>query len=211
MTAITVDTKLVGRMMREWTPQLRLDFGKKWRKLSDDDFFDFCRDNPDVRIEMDKNGDIEIMAPVGNLISNKNFKLTGQFGNWVYKNASGVGFSSTTGFLLPNGSVRSPDLSWMTLKKWNAIPKSKRKKFAPVCPDFVVELRSETDTLAKLQSKMDEYIENGASLGWLIDAGKRKVYVYRPDSEVEVLNDPKEVSGDPLLIGFVLKMKNIWD
>lgn len=209
MTAITVDTKLVGGMMREWTPQLRLDF-KRAKRMSDDDFFEFCLDNPDARIEMDKNGDIEIMAPTGAETGIKNFTLTGKFSAWVEKDGTGVGFDSSTGFRLRNGATRSPDLSWMTLEKWNAIPKSKRKKFAPVCPDFVVELRSETDTLAKLQSKMEEYIENGASFGWLIDAGKRKVHVYRPNVEVEILNDPKDVSGGTVVKGFSLKMKEIW-
>lgn len=174
MSAITVNTR-ISETFREWGPKLRLDFGKKAKKLSDDDFFEFCRDNPDVRIEMDKNGDIEIMAPTDGETGVRNFNLTGAFGNWVKKDETGVGFDSSTGFRLPNGATRSPDLSWMTLEKWNAIPKAKRNKFAPVCPDFVVELRSANDTLVSLQSKMEEYIENGASLGWLIDAGKRKV------------------------------------
>ena len=210
MSAITIDTKLVGGMVREWTPQLRLDF-KRAKRLSDDDFFEFCRDNPDARIEMDKNGDIEVMAPTGTETGIKNLKLSVRFGTWAEKDGTGEAFDSSTGFRLPNGATRSPDLSWMTLEKWNAIPKAKRKKFAPVCPDFVVELRSETDTLAKLQSKMEEYIENGASLGWLIDAGKRKIYVYRPNVETEVLESPKQISGGELLKGFALKMKDIWD
>ena len=211
MSSITIDTRLVGGTFREWTPKLRLDFGKKARRLSDDDFFEFCRENPDVRIEMDKNGDIDIMPPTGAETGIKNFKLTARFGDWVEKDGTGEGFDSSTGFTLPNGARRSPDVSWMTLKKWNAIPKARRKKFAPVCPDFVVELRSETDTLKKLQEKMEEYIENGASLGWLIDAGKRKVYVYRPDAKVEILENPTEISGEPFLKGFTLNLKEIWD
>lgn len=210
MTAITVDTKLVGGMMREWTPQLRLDFGKKSRRLSDDDFFQMCRDNPDARIEMDRNGDIEIMAPTGTETGIKNLKLSVRFGTWAEKDGTGEAFDSSTGFRLPNGATRSPDLSWMSLEKWSAVPKAKRKKFAPVCPDFVVELRSETDALKKLQAKMEEYIENGASLGWLIDATMRKVYIYQPGTDIGVLNDPKEVSGGELLKGFTLKMKEIW-
>lgn len=99
----------------------------------------------------------------------------------------------------------------MTFEKWNAISAAKRKKFAPVCPDFVVELRSETDSLSKLKDKMEEYIENGASLGWLIDAAKRKVYVYRPNAEVEVLDNPTKISGEPLLKGFTLNLKEIWE
>jgi Uma2 family endonuclease len=210
MTAITIDTKLVGGMMRAWTPQLRLNLVPKARRLSDDDFFDFCRENSDYRIEMDKHGDIEIMPPTGAETGVKNFKLTVKFGNWAEKDGSGESFDSSTAFILPNSAIRSPDLSWMTLKKWNAISKEKRKKFAPACPDFVVELRSETDKLKNLQAKMEEYIENGTSLGWLIDAGKRKVYVYRPNAEVEILDNPKEVSGGTVLKGFSLKMKEIW-
>ena len=211
MSSITIDTRLVGGTFREWTPKLRLDFGKKARRLSDDDFFEFCRENPDVRIEMDKNGDIDIMPPTGAETGIKNFKLTTKFGNWVEKDGTGEGFDSSTGFTLPNGARRSPDVSWMTLKKWNAIPKARRKKFAPVCPDFVVELRSETDTLKKLQEKMEEYIENGASLGWLIDAAKRKIYVYRPDAKVEILENPTKISGEPFLKGFTLNLKEIWE
>jgi len=133
------------------------------------------------------------------------------FWMWVEKDGSGEGFDSSTGFRLPNGAKRSPDLSWINSEKWNAIPKAKRKKFAPVCPDFVVELRSETDSLTKLKDKMEEYIENGASLAWLIDAEKRKVYVYRPNAEVETLENPLEISGEPLLQGFVLNLKEIWE
>lgn len=210
MIAITIDTRLIGGTFQEWTPQFRLELGKKAKRLSDDDFFEFCRENADARIEMDANGDIEIMPPTGSETGIKNFKLTTRFGNWVEKDGTGEGFDSSTGFRLPNGAKRSPDLSWMKLEKWNAIPAAKRKKFAPVCPDFVVELRSETDSLTKLQEKMQEYIENGASLGWLIDAGKRRIYIYRPNATVEILDKPNEISGEPLLKGFTLNLNEIW-
>ena len=211
MTAITIDTKLVGGMMRAFTPQVRLNLTPKARRLSDDDFFEFCRENSDYRIDLDKDGDIEIMPPTGAETGIRNFNLTAKFAVWQEKDGTGKGFDSSTAFIFPNGAIRSPDLSWMTLEKWEAIPKAKRKKFAPACPDFVVELRSETDKLRKLQAKMEEYIENGASLGWLIDATTRKVHVYRPDTAVEILSDPKEVHGGELLKGFTLKMKEIWD
>ncbi len=210
MNSITVDTSIVGGMIQEWTPELRLDFGAKSKKLSEDEFFDFCQDNAEMRIEMDKNGDIEIMAPTGAETGIKNFKLNVKFGIWVEKDGTGEGFDSSTAFRLPNGAMRSPDLSWMTLEKWNAIPVVKRKKFAPVCPDFVVELKSESDSLKKLEAKMEEYIENGASLGWLIDAAKRRVYVYRPDDAVEVLENPTEIEGGDLLKGFTLNIQEIW-
>jgi Uma2 family endonuclease len=160
---------------------------------------------------MEKDGEIIIMPPTGSETGIKNFKLTGMFWVWVEKDGSGVGFDSSTGFRLPNGAKRSPDLSWIKSDRWNAIPKAERKKFAPICPDFVVELRSETDSLTKLQTKMGEYIENGASLGWLIDAEKRKIYVYRPEKEVEILENPAEISGEPLLKDFTLNLKEIWE
>lgn len=112
---------------------------------------------------------------------------------------------------MPNGAIRSPDLSWLKLEKWNALTKERRAKFAHVCPDFVVEFRSESDSLKKLQAKMNEYIENGATLGWLIDPLKRRVYVYRPNAQVEVLENPEIVSGEPLLKGFTLSLKEIWE
>lgn len=190
---------------------IEIDFGKFLKPMNDDEFFEFCQRHKDLRIEMEKDGEIIIMPPTGSETGIKNFKLTTKFGNWVEKDGSGEGFDSSTGFVLPNGAKRSPDLSWMRLEKWNAIPAAKRKKFAPVCPDFVVELRSETDSLEKLQAKMEEYIENGASLGWLIDAGERRVYVYTPDKEVEILNNPTEISGEPLLKDFTLNLKEIWE
>ena len=190
---------------------IEVDFGKFLKPMNDDEFFDFCQYHKDLRIEMEENGEIIIMPPTGSETGGKNFTLIGKFAVWVEKDGSGKGFDSSTGFRLSNGAKRSPDLSWMKLEKWNAISKAERKKFAPVCPDFVVELRSETDSLQKLQAKMEEYLENGASLGWLIDAGKRKVYVYRLNTEVEILENPTEISGEPFLKGFTLNLKEIWE
>lgn len=202
---------IVSATMLEYAPVFELDFGKSLKKMDDDEFFEFCQRNKSLRIEMDRHGAITIMAPTGAETGGRNFTLIGKFSVWVEKDGTGKGFDSSTGFRLPNGAKRSPDLSWMTLEKWNAIPAAKRKKFAPVCPDFVVELRSETDSLAKLKSKMLEYIENGASLGWLIDATKRRVYVYRPNAEVVTLENTTEISGEPLLPGFTLNLKGIWE
>jgi Uma2 family endonuclease len=190
---------------------IEVDFGKFLKPMNDDEFFEFCQRHKDLRIEMNEDGEIIIMPPTGSETGIKNFNLTGIFWTWVKEDGTGVGFDSSTGFRLPNGAKRSPDLSWMKLEKWNAIPAEERKKFAPVCPDFVVELRSETDPLEKLQAKMREYVDSGASLGWLIDATTRKIYVYRPNAEMEVLKDPKEISGEPLLKGFTLNLKEIWD
>ena len=190
---------------------IEVDFGRFLKPMDDDEFFEFCQHHKNLRIEMEADGEIIIMPPTGSETGGKNFTLIVKFGIWTEKDGTGKGFDSSTGFVLPNGAKRSPDMSWIKSGKWNAIPKSKRKKFAPVCPDFVVELRSETDSLQKLQAKMEEYVENGASLGWLIDAGKRRVYVYRPNAEVEILENPTEISGEPFLKGFTLNLREIWE
>lgn len=180
-------------------------------EMNDDQFFDFCQANSDVRIEREPTGEVVIMPPTFSETGAINFKLTIEFGIWAKIDGTGKGFDSSTGFVLPNRAVRSPDLSWVKLERWNALTKKQRDKFAHICPDFVVEIRSKSDSLNKLQKKMYEYIENGASLGWLIDAEKRKVYVYRPNAETEILENPIEISGEPLLKGFVLNLKEIWE
>lgn len=195
---------------KEWMPPFSLDFRKNPKKLSDEEFFLLCQNNRDLRIERTKFGGIEIMAPAYTETGHQNFKLNAKFGVWVEKDGTGIGFDSSAGFTLPNGAVRSPDFSWMTLKKFKSISKEDRERFARVCPDFVVELRSKTDALKKLRAKMEEYIENGASLGWLIDPVAKKVYIYMPNAKVEILNDPKEISGGELLKDFKLRMKEIW-
>lgn len=123
---------------------------------------------------------------------------------------TGVGFDASTMFALPNGARRSPDLAWLKLSRWNALTDKERRGFAPLCPDFVIELRSHTDSLSMLQEKMEEYIANGAHLGWLIDPFEKKVYIYRPDTQVECLDNPETVSGDPFLKSFTLSLEEIW-
>jgi Uma2 family endonuclease len=181
------------------------------KKISDEDFFEFCQLNREWRIERTKGGDLIIMPPTGSKTGERNFKLTVKFGNWAERDGTGKGFDSSTGFTLPNGAERSPDLSWIRLERWNALTDDEQKRFAPICPDFVVELRSESDALEALKVKMEEYIENGAKLGWLIDPFEKNVYIYRQRAAVECLENPDTVSGEPLLTGFVLKMKAIWD
>ncbi len=208
---ISTTTNRSSRVYLNPYESIEVDFGRFLKPMNDDEFFDFCQHHKNLRIEMEADGEIIIMPPTGSETGGKNFTLIGKFAIWVEKDGTGKGFDSSTGFVLPNGAKRSPDMSWIKSEKWNAIPKSKRKKFAPVCPDFVVELRPETDSLDKLQAKMEEYIENGASLGWLIDAGKRKVYVYRPNQKVEISENPAEISGELLLKGFTLNLKEIWE
>ncbi len=179
--------------------------------ITDDEFFEFCAVNRDLRIEMTNEGEMIIMLPVGSEGGKRSFNLTSAFGAWVKSDGTGVGFDSSTGFKLPSGAKRSPDLSWIQKERWNAIPERQRKKFAPVCPDFVVELRSETDSLAALKAKMEEYLANGAQLGWLIDPLEKKVYLYRPQVVVEIVDNPPTISGEPLLKGFVLSLADIFD
>lgn len=188
-----------------------LHFQQVLKKLNEKEFEQFCYDNKDMRIELTKEGDLIVMPPTGGETGIRNFSLVVQFGIWAEKNGTGYGFDSSTLFTLPNGAKRSPDLSWIKKERWDALTKKEQKKFSPICPDFVVELRSETDSLKTLQEKMKEYIENGAQLGWLIDPIKKKVYVYRPNKNVEELENPESVSGEPLLRSFTLNIQKIWE
>jgi Uma2 family endonuclease len=188
-----------------------IHFGPMMKKLNDEDFFEFCRLNSELRIERTKEGDLIIMPPAFSKTGERNFALTVEFGIWTKSDSTGVGFDSSTGFTLPNGAMRSPDLSWIRVERWNELTDDEQNRFAPICPDFVVELRSESDRLNILKEKMAEYINNGAQLGWLIDPFEKNVYVYRQQSTVECLANPDTVSGEPLLPGFVLEMKEIWD
>ena len=189
---------------------LEIDFGNLLKPMTDDDFFYFCQRHRELRIEMDKFGEITIMSPTGSETGRIKFELSVDFGIWAREDGTGISFDSSTGFILPNGAKRSPDLAWIKLEKWLAVPVDLRKKFPPICPDFVIEIRSESDSLKNLQAKMEEYIENGAALGWLIDVQDKKVYVYQQNTTVQELENPSEVSGEPLLSGFVLQMKKIF-
>jgi len=180
-------------------------------RMNDEEFFEFCQLNPALRIERTSEGDIIVMAPTGGKTGRQNAKLIVALGNWAVKDGTGQVFDSSTEFILPNSAGRSPDASWIRNERWNSLTAKEQEQFPPLCPDLVVELRSRTDSLADLKSKMDEYINNGAQLGWLIDPLERKVNVYRPGAIPEVLDDPKEVSGEPLLPGFVLDVQALWD
>jgi Uma2 family endonuclease len=187
-----------------------LNFQDVLEKMNDDEFEKFCRHNPDMEIELTKEGELVIMPPTGGETGIRNFSLIFEFGKWLEKHPNGVAFDSSTVFRLPSGAKRSPDLAWATDEKWNALSAEEKKKFPPLCPDFVVELRSPSDSPVNLQNKMAEYVENGAALGWLIDPLEKKVYVYRPAAEIEVLDNPKQVSGEPLLKVFVLNVRKLW-
>ena len=178
--------------------------------MNAESFFDFCQLNSHLRIERNAKGKLIIMSPAGSETGNRNFRLIQQLANWTDRDGSGIGFDSSAGFILPNGATRSPDASWIRLTRWDSLSAEQQAKFAPICPDFVVELKSPSDSLEVLQGKMREYIDNGAFLGWLIDRPNRKVYIYQPDCEVECLDNPQTVNGDPLLSGFVLNLNTIW-
>lgn len=182
-----------------------------FRRLTDEEFWEFCVANRDLRVEQTADGDLIIMPSTNSATGGQNFELIGVFWSWVRADGTGKGFDSSAVFTLPNGAKRGPDLSWVRLERWEALTPADQWRFAPLCPDFVVELRSPSDALETVKAKMEEYRENGAQLGWLIDPIERKVHVYRPGQPVECLDDPVEVSGEPLLRGFVLKLADVWD
>lgn len=187
-----------------------LHLGPALQRMNDHEFFAFCQLNQDLRLERTSDGDLIIMPPTGGVTGKRNFMLIALFGRWVEKDGTGVGFDSSTGFILPNGAKRSPDLAWIKKSRWEMLTEEEREEFPPLCPDFVVEVRSRSDALDALQSKMEEYLENGAQLGWLIDPEERNVYVYLRGQKVRILANPETVSGEPVLPGFLLTLERIW-
>ncbi|MEH2326212.1 MAG: Uma2 family endonuclease [Nostoc sp.] len=177
--------------------------------LTDEQFFQMCQKNSNYRFERTASGEILIMPPTGSDTGNRNFDMVVELGIWNKQTKLGKGFDSSSGFTLPNGAERSPDASWVKIDRWNALTPEQQEKFAPICPDFVVELRSRTDSLKELQDKMQEYIENGAQLGWLIDRKNKRVEIYRPGKDVEILDNPASLSGENVLPGFVLDLQQI--
>lgn len=178
--------------------------------LSEDQFFALCGLNRDLRIERNAEGDLLLMAPTGAETGERNSKITARLCIWAERDGRGVVYDSSTGFRLSNGAVRSPDAAWLLRSRRDALPAEQRAGFLPLCPDFVLELRSPSDRLPDVQAKLDEYLANGAQLGWLLDPEPKHVYVYRPAAPVERLENPATVAGDPLLPGFVLNLREIW-
>ncbi len=168
-------------------------------KITDEQFFQLCQDNRDLRLERNSNGDIVIMPPTGGETGHRNLKIIQKLANWTDINGTGIAFDSSTGCKLPNGSDRSPDASWIPLEKWNSLTSQQRQKFLPLCPDFVIELRSPSDSLKTLQNKMKEYLDNGTKLGWLINPKTKQVEIYRQGKEVEILEHPTTLSGEDVL------------
>ncbi|MGK7944547.1 MAG: Uma2 family endonuclease [Microcystaceae cyanobacterium] len=178
--------------------------------LTNEQFFQLCQNNRDLRFERTATGTVIIMPPTGSETSARNAELTYQLRAWSRQNKLGKLFDSSGGFILPNGAERSPDASWITIERWNGLTPSEREKFAPLCPDFVVELMSPSDSLTKTRVKMEEYISNGARLGWLINRQQQQVEIYRQDQTVEILNNPSAVSGEDILPNFNLDLSEIW-
>jgi Uma2 family endonuclease len=175
--------------------------------ITEEMFFDLCQANSELRMERDQYGNIIVMSPTGADTGNFNFEFYIEIGLWNRKRKLGYAFDSSTGYTLPNGAVRSPDFSWITKERWESIPQADRKAFVHTYPDFVVEIRSETDRLSTLKSKMEEYRDNGCRLGWLIDRKGKAVYIYRADGSSEILKEnPVMLSGEDVLPGFELEL-----
>lgn len=179
-------------------------------QFTDDEFLQLASLNRDSRLELTAEGDLIIMPPTGFETGARNFKLALRFGVWVEKDGRGVAVDSSTGFKLPNGAKRSPNIAWVLLSRLEQVSSENKKRFLPLCPDFVIELKSLTDKLEDLEAKMREYIENGAQLGWLLNPETRRVSIYRPNAEVEIIDNAASISGEPLLKDFTLDLSEIW-
>ncbi|MEH1945783.1 MAG: Uma2 family endonuclease [Nostoc sp.] len=177
--------------------------------LTSEQFYQLCQVNPDTKLERTALGELVVMAPTGGETGSRNRRLTQRLGTWTDEDGTGEAFDSSTMFQLPNGALRSPNAAWVYLQRWEALAPEQRRTFSPICPDFVVELRSESDTLKSLQDKMQEYMENGTRLGWLIDPKGKQVEIYRQGKEKEVLLSPNQLSGEEVLPGFVLDLQGI--
>jgi Uma2 family endonuclease len=179
-------------------------------ELTDDQFYKLCRNNPDLKFERNAHGELIIMPPTGGETGRRNTNLIIDVGNWNRRAQLGQVFDSSTCFKLPNGADRSPDVSWIRQDRWDALTLEQKEKFPPICPDFVIELMSPSDTLKTVQAKMQEYIDNGSQLGWLLNRKDRQVEIYRPNQTVESLRSPMSLSGETILPGFVLELGFIW-
>lgn len=179
---------------------------RPFAELSDNDFLALCRQNEDLQFEKSANGELIIMPPTGGITGNRNLRLIVQVGTWIEQTQKGIGFDSSTMFRLPNGALRSPDVAWISTERWQQLTPQEQAGIVPLCPDFVIELRSRSDSLSYLQNKMREYVAGGAQLGLLIDAQAKQVFIYRPQQAVETLDSPSEISCEPLLPNLKLNL-----
>ena len=180
-------------------------------ELTDDEFFDFCAANSDYRIERTAGGKIVILAGTGGETGNLNAEITAQLHMWAKIDRRGVAFDSGTMFLLPNGAMRSPDAAWVSKARWTDIPKETRRRFLPLCPDFLMELTSPSDRLPAVQKKMSEWMTAGCQLAWILHPPQKAVYIYRPGRELEILEEPTQVAGEGPVQGFTLDLDSIWN
>lgn len=180
-------------------------------QLTEEEFATFCEQNREVRIERRCTGELELMSPTKGYTGNHEAEVVMQLGNWARRDGSGVFFGPSAGFTLPNGAMRSPDASWILKSRLAEMTPEDENRFMPICPDFAVEVRSNTDRLRILQDKMDEYMENGARLGLLIDPTEKRVHIYRPGVVVDVYESPEIISAEPELPGFVLNVNDVWE
>ena len=192
----------------ELTAPLRMNVRRT--KLTEEQFMELCQENPELRLELTAQGELVILPPTGSEGGWRSGEVFLSLGIWTKQDGRGLSFDSSTGFTLPSGAIRSPDASWIRRERWSVLTKAQREKFAPICPDFVIEVRSLTDRLPDLLEKMQEYLDNGALLGWLIDPIDKRAYVYRPGQPVEILDNPQTLSGDPILPGFTLRVQELW-
>lgn len=181
------------------------------KEVTDEQFEQICLINRDFKFERTSTGKLIVMSPTGGETGNWNSGLTGQVWFWNQQKRLGKGFDSSTGFKLPNGATRSPDVAWVQQERWDALTPQQKKKFIPFCPDFVIELRSPSDDLEDLRAKMREYLENGASLGWLINPQDQQVEIYRPNQLIEILDRPDTLLGEAILPEFSLDLCEIWN
>ena len=181
--------------------------------MDDKQFAKFCALNDDLRIERTAKGEIILMAPAHPNTSNRNADITIDLGIWAREDGTGRYYESSAGFKLPNGAIRAPDAAWISIERLEALTAEDSNGALSICPDFVIELRSASDSLGALQNKIQEYIDNGARLGWLIDpiSNPKRVHIYRPDVDAQVLDEPDEISADPELPGFTLNLRRVWD
>jgi Uma2 family endonuclease len=177
--------------------------------LTDDQFFRLCSDNHDLRIEMTAQKELIIMSPTNMETGRKNATINARLFNWAEQDGTGYCFDSSSELTLPNGAKRSPDACWIPKNRWNRLTKEEKEKFTEICPDFVIELRSTSDRLADVEEKMQEYIANGARLGWLLDPIENRAIIYRPDQSPECIEKPAVLSGDPVLPGFKFDFNEI--
>ncbi|MEL7083071.1 MAG: Uma2 family endonuclease [Cyanobacteria bacterium J06597_1] len=179
--------------------------------VTPDEFAAIAAVNRDLRLERAADGTLIVSPPTGGESGHRNLNISIQLGTWSEVNQTlGIAFDSSTGFVLPNEAIRAPDVSWLSRERWDSLSQDEKEGFVPLCPDFVIELRSKSDRLSTLQAKMREYIDNGARLGWLIDPQNRSVEIYRGEQDLEVLDNPSEVSGGEVLPGFTLNLKRVW-